>query len=191
MGHRASGDRRTLKKCKKTQIANWKVFPFELLCSETGKMWNLKLTKKGIFWEITRVPNLLSCSPLPWDDNTRECWTRGENCNINLNCLGFPSRINISLKRYYWFVYLFVYTLPYPLHPVAGFSPMIFASIWDVCHNVSPTHKAVWFNTNTQSCVSTAIFKVNKQDTGKPQALSLHQTPNTRHQTVKNTKLFQ
>ena len=132
--------------------------------------------KKGFFWKITRVPNLLSCSPLPWDDNTRECWTRGENCNINLNCLGFPSRINISLKRYYWFVYLFVYTLPYPLHPVAGF----FSD--DLCLNMRCLPQCLAntqrFNTQTQSCVSTAIFKVNKQDTGKPQALSPHQTQN-------------
>ena len=132
--------------------------------------------KKGFFWKITRVPNLLSCSPLPWDDNTRECWTRGENCNINLNCLGFPSWINISLKSYYWFVYLFVYTLPYPLHPVAGF----FSD--DLCLNMRCLPQCLAntqrFNTQTQSCVSTAIFKVNKQDTGKPQALSPHQTQN-------------
>ena len=184
MDHRASGDRRTLKKCKKTQIANWKVFAFELLCSETGKMRNLKLTKKGIFWEITRVPNLLSCSPLPWDDNTRECWTRGENCNINLNCLGFPSRINISLKRYYWFVYLFVYTLPYPLHPVAGFSPMIFASIWDVCHNVSPTHKDL---THKHKAVYPPQFLRWTNKILESLKLSLP----TKHKTVKNTKLFQ
>ena len=141
--------------------------------------------KKGFFWKITRVPNLLSCSPLPWDDNTRECWTRGENCNINFNCLGFPSRINISLKRYYWFVYLFVYTLPYPLHPVAFLRWSL--PQYEMFATMSRQHTKPCDLTQTHKAVYPPQFLRWTNKILESLKLSLP----AKHQTVKNTKLLQ
>ena len=139
------------------------------------EIWNWP--KKGIFLEDHKSSQFakLFSSPLRWQHE--RMLNKGRELQHQLKLFRISFQDKYFLKEVL-LVCLFICIYPPISSPSGGFSPMIFASIWDVCHNVSPTHKAVWFNTNTQSCVSTAIFKVNKQDTGKPQALSPRQTPN-------------
>ena len=178
MNHRASGDRRTLKKCKKTQIANWKVFTFELLCSETGKMWNLKLTKRRDFLgdhKGSQFAKLFS-SPLRWQHE--RMLNKGRELQHQLKLFRISFLDKYFLKELL-LVCLFICIYPPISSPSGG---RLFSD--DLCLNMRCLPQCLAntqrFNTQTQSCVSTAIFKVNKQDTGKPQALSLHQTPDTK-----------